>query len=305
MCLPAMPDPFEALRTAPTPIDPEPAFADRLRARLARALRLHEQGEPGMTLHIPETVEQFRQGDMSYVSLWVPDLERAARFYAATLGWTYENAPAGPARLVRGQSLSLGLAELSASTNFLRNFGVPLPSNLQPTAYPAFVVQDIQAAVERVRAAGGWSSDAVKQPYGLVASCVDDQGLAFTLNEPPAGAPRPPSTGARHGDLAYMSFAFPDADRARAFYGAVFGIRFERGRGDGWNAPDVSPMAGVSGGAPSPTIVPMFRVDDIGAAVERVRAAGGSASEPRHEGYGIRAECTDDQGVAFYLGQLY
>jgi predicted enzyme related to lactoylglutathione lyase len=48
----------------------------------------------------------------------------------------------------------------------------------------------------------------------------------------------------------------------------------------------------------------MFRVDDIQAAVERVRAAGGTASEPQHEGYGIRAECADDQGVRFLLGQL-
>jgi predicted enzyme related to lactoylglutathione lyase len=48
----------------------------------------------------------------------------------------------------------------------------------------------------------------------------------------------------------------------------------------------------------------MFRVDDIQAAVERVRAAGGTASEPRHEGYGIRAECADDQGVRFLVGQL-
>jgi predicted enzyme related to lactoylglutathione lyase len=48
----------------------------------------------------------------------------------------------------------------------------------------------------------------------------------------------------------------------------------------------------------------MFRVDDIGAAVERVRSAGGTASEPMHEGYGIRAKCSDDQGVRFNLGRL-
>jgi hypothetical protein len=29
-----------------------------------------------------------------------------------------------------------------------------------------------------------------------------------------------------------------------------------------------------------------------------------SDSEPVHEGYGIRAECADDQGVRFHLGQL-
>jgi hypothetical protein len=35
-----------------------------------------------------------------------------------------------------------------------------------------------------------------------------------------------------------------------------------------------------------------------------VRAAGGTAGEPLHQGYGIRAECADDQGVRFHLGQL-
>src|SRR5690349_5583318 len=75
-----MPDPFEALRTAPTPIDPDPAFAARLRARVARALQLAEQGEPSMTLHLPDAADQVRQGDVSYLSLWVPNIERADRF---------------------------------------------------------------------------------------------------------------------------------------------------------------------------------------------------------------------------------
>src|SRR4030095_2112553 len=99
---------FEALRTALTPIDPNPAFAARLRAHLARVFRPLDPGEPRtMTLHTPESTEQLRQGDMSYVSLWVPDLERAARFYAAVLGWTYADAPAGPARPGRRHAVPL------------------------------------------------------------------------------------------------------------------------------------------------------------------------------------------------------
>jgi predicted enzyme related to lactoylglutathione lyase len=85
----------------------------------------------------------------------------------------------------------------------------------------------------------------------------------------------------------------------------VFGWQFTAGRGqDGWNIPDTVPMAGVAGGRSRARIVPMYRVDDITSAVQRVRAAGGTATEPAHEGYGIRAECTDDQGTTFYLGQL-
>jgi uncharacterized protein len=300
-----MPDPFEALRTAPTPIDPEPAFAARLRARVARMLR-PEPGELSMTMSdSTQTAEKMRQGDMSYVSLLVPDLERAVRFFGDVLGWQTTPAPAGPAVLVQGQSLQLGLAELVASTDYIRNLGVPVPATVRPTAYPSFVVDDIDAAIARVRAAGGFATDAVRQ-YGTIASCVDNQGLVFTLNEPAAGAAvRSPSTGARNGDLAYMTFEFPDASQARAFYGSVFDLHFEPGRSpDGWNVPAVAPMSGFIGGAPSPRIVPMFRVDDIAAAVQRVRSAGGTAAEPVHEGYGIRAACTDDQGVVFNLGQL-
>ena len=46
-----------------------------------------------------------------------------------------------------------------------------------------------------------------------------------------------------------------------------------------------------------------YRVDDIAAAVERVRAAGGHADEPERKPYGLHAECVDDQGATFRLWQ--
>jgi len=52
--------------------------------------------------------------------------------------------------------------------------------------------------------------------------------------------------------------------------------------------------------------VPMWVTDDVIAAVERVRAAGGTVlEEPSTAPYGISARCTDDQGAEFYLGQLF
>jgi predicted enzyme related to lactoylglutathione lyase len=48
----------------------------------------------------------------------------------------------------------------------------------------------------------------------------------------------------------------------------------------------------------------MYRVDDISEAVRRVRAGGGSASDPEPEPYGISSLCTDDRATRFYLGQL-
>jgi predicted enzyme related to lactoylglutathione lyase len=46
-----------------------------------------------------------------------------------------------------------------------------------------------------------------------------------------------------------------------------------------------------------------YRVDDIAAAVERVRAVGGHADEPERKAYGLLAECVDDQGATFRLWQ--
>jgi predicted enzyme related to lactoylglutathione lyase len=48
----------------------------------------------------------------------------------------------------------------------------------------------------------------------------------------------------------------------------------------------------------------MWKVDDVAAAVARVRAAGGTATEPERKPYGLTATCTDDQGMPFYLGDV-
>ena len=93
--------------------------------------------------------------------------------------------------------------------------------------------------------------------------------------------------------------------RTRAFYGAVLGWDISPGRvDDGWQVDDVRPGTGIRGGEGAATAVPMYLVDDIGAAVERVRAAGGSASDPERQPYGVTSDCVDDQGTRFYLGEL-
>jgi predicted enzyme related to lactoylglutathione lyase len=64
-------------------------------------------------------------------------------------------------------------------------------------------------------------------------------------------------------------------------------------------------MAGVAGGSPRRVAVPMWAVEDIDAAVARVREAGGTVlEEPSRQPYGLSAECTDNQGLRFYLGQF-
>ena len=302
-----MPDPFEALRTAPTPIDPDPAFAARLRARVVRALNPSTEGNQSMTLLTPETAERLHQGDISYMSLWVHDLSHAISFYSEVLGWRFASAEIGGGRLVEGLSTSHGVASLEATRAYLAQLGLSGGPPPEPTAFLTFVVDDIRAAVDRVRAVGGSSGAIDERPYGSLAMCVDDQGMLFALNSLPPGppAPRPSALGARAGEVAYITIEAIDDVRAREFYAAVLGWQFTPGRVErGWNIADVVPMSGLSGGHPASRVVPMYRVDDIAAAVARLRELGGSASDPAAQPYGITADCYDGQGTRFYLGQF-
>src|SRR5204862_7360200 len=130
------------------------------------------------------------------------------------LGGRHPATPDWWARVVEGQSISLGLSQLRGTAQYMRGVGVPLPETLTPTAYVVFVVDDVDAAVERVRAAGGYGGDVKDQPYGRIAACMDNQGLAFSLQQK-LPLPRTPSSGARQGDPAYLVFEFPDAARAQ------------------------------------------------------------------------------------------
>ncbi|HEY7946600.1 MAG TPA: VOC family protein [Acidimicrobiales bacterium] len=236
-------------------------------------------------------IDAVRQGDIGYVSLWVPDVERAATFFATVLGWSYEAQVAGHVRQVADRLLHHGVdGGHDRSTLFL-----------------CFVVDDVAEAVARVRAAGGRADEPAQEPFGRAAMCVDVEGTPFSLYEPPPGPRhlRLAPNGVRQGDVSYITMEVVDSAAVRAFYGSVLGWRFAPGHvEDGWGTDDVVPMTGLHGGHPLATVVPMYLVDDIYAAVARVRGAGGSASEPERQPYGVSADCVDDQGTRFYLGQL-
>lgn len=281
-----MADPFDALRLPIPAVDPDPTFAIRLRSRVERALAFPE----GVTVSdLP--LDPVRQGDIGYVSLWVPDVDRAATFFSRVLGWTYEPQAEGHARQVTGRALNHGI------------FG----GRDRSTLFLCFVVDDVDAAVVRVRAAGGQAEDPAPEPFGRAAMCVDVEGTPFTIYEPPPGprGERLPANGAVNGDLSYVTMEVQDSAAVRAFYGAVLGWHFNPGRiEDGWGPDDVVPMTGLSGGHHVTTVLPMYRVDDIHDAVVRVRAAGGSATDPESQPYGLSSQCVDDQGTRFSLGQL-
>ncbi|MDQ3455602.1 MAG: glyoxalase [Actinomycetota bacterium] len=227
-------------------------------------------------------------GDVVYASVWAAEPTRAAAFYSAVLGWRCERNERGYD--VAGTRLNLGI------------YAVPD----DPGLFCCYAVDDLDAAVERVRAAGGTATDIDVRPYGRISDCTDDQGAPFALTTVPADAPEDRASNVKgQGDLTYITYEVADSKRFRAFYGSVLGWSFETGNvDDGWQVERSTPMAGVAGGSRQRNTVPMWEVDDIAAAVQRVRTAGGTATEPQQQSYGLMTECTDDQGTRFYLGQL-
>ena len=229
-------------------------------------------------------------GDIAYVSLWVPDVDRAAAFFSGVLGWSYARGSAPQGRQVEGRTPPHGL------------WGGQPRSNV----FLCFAVEDLASTLERVRASGGDADPPRREPYGLIADCRDDQGVPFAVLEAPTrgGRERVAPRGG-HGDVAYLTMEVEDSSAARAFYGSVLGWRFSPGHvPDGWSVEGVTPMVGLVGGREPPTVVPMYQVADIRAAVDRIRAHGGTATEPERQPYGLSSTCTDDQGTRFSLGQL-
>ena len=238
----------------------------------------------------PRPAQRVREGDVVYASLQVPDVERAAAFFGAVLGWTYAPGSGPQGRQVLGPAPRHGLWG-----------GAP-----RSTLLLCHAVDDLAAAVQRVRRSGGHAEEPVDRPEGRTCDCTDDQGMAFALFESSTGGePRGPVNGARSGDLSYLTIGTTDSARFRTFFTGLFDWTFSPGSvPDGWQVGDVAPMTGLYGGEAVPVVQPMYRVDDIAGAVERVRVAGGTATEPSREPYGLLAECLDDQGTRFYLGQL-
>ena len=106
------------------------------------------------------------------------------------------------------------------------------------------------------------------------------------------------------GEPSHFEVGVPDARRAKAFYGELLGWSFETTAGDNaWiDTPGV--RGGLHGDDDAANIVVYFQVDDIEAAVRRVRELGGEADDPGAAGEGGRyASCRDDQGVDFGLHQ--
>jgi uncharacterized glyoxalase superfamily protein PhnB len=117
----------------------------------------------------PRSATRVAHGDIGYVTLAVPDDERAKAFYGAVLGWQFT-----PGNVPRGW-------QIEGRTPMMGLHGDPGSGGGASLCYR---VADMATAIERVRRAGGEANEPEPQPYGLLATCTDDQGIEFQLWQP-------------------------------------------------------------------------------------------------------------------------
>ena len=111
------------------------------------------------------------------------------------------------------------------------------------------------------------------------------------------------------GDPSFFTLGVGEPDRARSFYGALFGWNFsDPPSGEGAVVEGCSVPGGIHGGDPGASPYLFFRADDLDAQLTRVRELGGdlavhdSSDDPDAIArFGRFALCTDDQGSSFGL----
>lgn len=107
-----------------------------------------------------------------------------------------------------------------------------------------------------------------------------------------------------NGQVTYFELPSTDIESTQRFWGTLFGWTFVEGNFPGYSMIHGSePMGGSphDDSARHPRV--FFAVDDIAAAVARVRELGGKAADPVTIPSGSYAHCTDNQGVEFSLSQ--
>jgi predicted enzyme related to lactoylglutathione lyase len=250
------------------------------------------------------------RGRLLWYELMTRDLAAAEIFYTAVVGWTTKPFE----------------SEGPPYTLWLRNAGQPiggamtLPDELQERGVPphwmlyvgADRLEDTAAAVEQ--RGGGPLSPVIDVPdIGRMQTMKDPQGAAFSLYQP-ASLPAEAEAAPEMGDVSWHELYTTDAEAAMTFYRELFewqptetldmgemGKYHMFGRSPG-------PLGGMMTKTAEMSEMPTawllyFRVPDVHAAAERVKAQGGTVLNGPMEvpGGDWIVQCTDPQGAAFAL----
>lgn len=291
-----MTDPLDALRMPVEPVDPDPRFAAELRDRLRRAVLIGEDMTTTTTTAEPTPLSALTP------YLAVSDARAALDFYVEVFGAVRRGEPVvmDDGRIGHAE-LEIGGAVLMLAEEFAEIGHVAAPTG---GASIRVEVPDPDRVVDRAVELGAELVRPVtSSPYGRAGNIRDPFGQRWLVSQ---GTPsQAASKRVPHGHAGYFTFQVPDDELAKEFYGAVLGWRFSPGSVErGWGIEGNGLEGGLWGG-PGRQVgwKLMYAVDDLNAALDRVREHGGQVGKIERQPYGLSADCVDNQGIEFWLWQ--
>ena len=302
-------DPLTVLHGDDLPVQPDPAFAARLRARLESALSLpNRTGEVEMsgtdtalaeltdpTAESEVATTRPRPAALPYLS--VANAREAIAWYIDTFGaslvgemYEMDDGRIGHAELQIGDGV-LYLADAYPE------LGLKAPRAQETSVSLMLFVADTDATLERARERGAVVQHEAYENYGARgATIIDPFGHRWMLSGPVTGAP----IQIQHGDVGYVSVWTPDADRAAAFYGHVLGWNYDPQTHQVTNTTERIGLYSVDG---PPTLFCCYAVADLAGARQAIVDGGGTVDELEQFEFGTLSGATDSQGASFGVYQ--
>lgn len=242
-----------------------------------------------------------------WYELMTTDLDAAAAFYRAVVGWSAEDA---------GQP-DMRYTIMSAGDSMVAGMMTIPPEVSQAGGPPAWLgyigTPDVDAATANVKRAGG----AVHRPpddipgIGRFSVVADPQGAVFMLFTPEGGDPSPAAPGTP-GHVGWHELYATDWKTAFEFYAGQFGWTKDEAFDMGEMGPyqlfsaGGEPIGGIMNRpemVPAPAWLFYFNVDAIDTAAARVVGHGGQVLMGPMEvpGGSWIIQATDPQGAVFAM----
>lgn len=274
-----MSDPYEDFFGEDPPATPRQEFAEQLRGRI-----ISELGEL-VDAEASDEGSTSNHGSLFYFTLPGADIERAGRFYTGVFDWELHQGHAG-----------------YHVANVYPPMGLASNDSTDPQVW--IEVDDINAAVAKVRELGGRAEEPVHYDSGWSSECTDPQGVRFSLQVPTPEYRQAARRSTESGELFYWSLPAPEAAESKAFYRELFGWEFGNpGNQGGMHIENRLPDGGLGGGREGTHPELFFRVGDLDEAMVKIRNLGGTAEMAGEGPEGRHAICVDDQGVSFGLSE--
>ena len=242
-----------------------------------------------------------------WYELMTTDMKAAEAFYRKVVGWT--TAP------FEGATHPYTMFNRSGETPVAGVMTKPEMVNAPPFWAMYVGVPKLEEAAAHVkRLGGGECSPVIEVPtVGRMQMMRDPQGASFYIFEP-ATADRSPEAAAEIGEASWHELMTTDAPAAMKFYSELFGWQPSEtmdmgpmGKYHMFNRPH-GMIGGMMNKPPEMAHVPptwqiYFRVSDINAAIDRIKANGGQILNGPMEvpGGDWIVNAMDPQGAAFSL----